>query len=296
LEQPASRRFLLFKGGIVLAFSALAIRLWQMQIAEGRQYARLAEQNRVDAQPIPAPRGVIYDRNGIVLAGNKANWSVTIVPATLPTEEPARRVVFAELSRLLVSPWVLAVLPNRLPEGAEAVVYARLGAALGRPAAEVVAVIDRATAAGQTPVLADDLPPAEALRLQRALAGLPGVLLLSRPEFLVWESAADRRLPIVVEHDVPRDLALRIEGRSLLLPGVSIQPTPGRAYPSGSVAAQVIGYVGRVDPETRERVRAESRPVGLRPGRLAWSGGDRGPIEWPRGRRAGSSRSTSAAG
>ena len=44
LEQPASRRFLLFKGGTVLAFGALAVRLWQMQIAEGRQYAALAEQ------------------------------------------------------------------------------------------------------------------------------------------------------------------------------------------------------------------------------------------------------------
>ena len=95
LDQPVSRRFLLFKGGMVLAFGALAARLWQMQIAEGGQYARMAEQNRVDAQPIAAPRGVIYDRNGIVLAGNKANWRVTIVPANLPKEEPAKRALLS---------------------------------------------------------------------------------------------------------------------------------------------------------------------------------------------------------
>jgi penicillin-binding protein 2 len=262
LEQPASRRFLLFKGGILLAFSALAVRLWQMQIAEGRQYARLAEQNRVDAEPISAPRGVIYDRHGIVLAGNKANWRVTIVPANLPKEEPARRALFAELNRLLAPPWVLAVLPRRLPEQAAGDIYARLGAALGRPVEEIAASVKQADEAGQTLVLADEVPPAEAPRLQRALAGLPGVMLVSRPEFLVWESAADQRLPVVVQHDVPREVAMRIEGRSLLLPGVGIQPAPGRAYPSGSIAAQVVGYVGRVDPETRARVRtATGQPV-----------------------------------
>ena len=83
LERPVSRRFLLFKGGMALAFGALAVRLWQMQIADGRQYAAQAESNRVDVEPIPAPRGVIYDRTGIVLAGNKANWSIVIVPANL---------------------------------------------------------------------------------------------------------------------------------------------------------------------------------------------------------------------
>jgi penicillin-binding protein 2 len=262
LERPVSRRFLLLKGGVVLTFSALAVRLWQMQIDAGRQYAALAERNRVDVQTIPAPRGVIYDRNGIVLAGNTARWNVTVVPANLPREEAARRVLFAELNRLLRSPWVLAVLPSRLPVGAEADIYGRLAAALGRPADEVAAAVEQAVAEGRTPVLADDLAPATAQGLQRTLAGLPGVMLVSRPEFLVWESSADARLPLVIERNVPRDLALTVESRGLLLQGVSVQPEPGRAYPSGTLAAQVIGYVGRVDPETRERVLTDTgQPV-----------------------------------
>ncbi|MCC6626142.1 MAG: penicillin-binding protein 2 [Chloroflexi bacterium] len=254
LDQPVSRRFLLLKGGVLAAFGALAVRLWQMQIADGRQYAAQAEQNRIDAQPIPAPRGVIYDRNGIVLAGNKANWSVTIVPANLPRDEPARKALFADLNRLLAPPWVLALLPRRIPAGAEPDILARVAAALNRPAAEIAQIVGSAVAANQMPILSQEVPASAAPTLQRALAGAPGVLLLSRPEFLVWDSAADPRLPLIVQHDVPRDMALRLEGNSLLLPGVGIQPAPGRAYPSGTVAAHVVGYVGRVDADTQARV------------------------------------------
>lgn len=254
LDQPISRRFLLLKGGVLAAFGALAVRLWQMQIADGRQYAAQAEQNRIDAQPIPAPRGVIYDRNGIVLAGNKANWRVTIVPANLPRDEPARKALFADLNRLLAPPWVLALLPRRIPAGAEPDILARVAAALNRPAAEVAQIVGSAVAANQMPILSQEVPASAAPALQRALAGAPGVLLLSRPEFLVWDSAADPRLPLIVQHDVPRDMALRLEGNSLLLPGVGIQPAPGRAYPSGTVAAHVVGYVGRVDADTQARV------------------------------------------
>jgi penicillin-binding protein 2 len=255
LQRPVSRRFWLFKGGIVLAFSGLAVRLWQMQIAEGRRYAALAEQNRVDSQPVKAPRGVIYDRNGIVLAGNKANWSVVVVPANLPREEAARRALFAELDRLLLPTWVLLVQPSRVPVNAEAAVYERLAGVLQQAVERVQAAVAAAMEREQTPVLADEVPRASVPAWARALAGLPGAQLLSQHEYLVQESVTDPRQAIVVQRGIPRDLALQVEGRSLLLPGVSIRPEPGRAYPSGPLVAHVVGYVGRVDEETRERER-----------------------------------------
>lgn len=260
LERPVGRRFLLFKGGLLAAFGILTVRLWQMQIAQGREYAAQAEKNRVAFQTVPAPRGVIYDRNGIVLAGNKANWQITIVPANLPKEEAGRAAVFAELDRRLAPPWVLLLSPRRLPTSPEAAldIYARIAAALGRPTDEVVAAVQAAVAADQIPVLSDEIPSENAVGLQKALAGLPGVMLFSQPEYRVWSSGVDPRRRVVVHSGVTRDVALSLESRSLLLPGVGIQADSGRAYPSGSVAAHVVGYVGRIDPETQKKTLSPS--------------------------------------
>ncbi|HEY7839007.1 MAG TPA: penicillin-binding protein 2 [Terriglobales bacterium] len=56
--------------GIVLGFIVLGLGLWQLQILQARKYAALAEQNRVRTEPIPAPRGKIYDVHGRLLVDN----------------------------------------------------------------------------------------------------------------------------------------------------------------------------------------------------------------------------------
>jgi penicillin-binding protein 2 len=61
---------------VVLGFLVLTVRLFQLQIVEGKKYKRLSENNRVSEVPIPAPRGVIYDRNGEPLAKNNFRSSV----------------------------------------------------------------------------------------------------------------------------------------------------------------------------------------------------------------------------
>ncbi|HVB39587.1 MAG TPA: penicillin-binding protein 2 [Terriglobales bacterium] len=61
--------------GIVLGFIVLGLGLWQLQILQARKYAALAEQNRVRMEPIPAPRGKIYDARGRLLVDNYPSFS-----------------------------------------------------------------------------------------------------------------------------------------------------------------------------------------------------------------------------
>lgn len=58
--------------GLVVAAVALifAGRLWQLQIVQGQDNLQASQGNRVRIRSIPAPRGVIYDRNGYILANN----------------------------------------------------------------------------------------------------------------------------------------------------------------------------------------------------------------------------------
>ncbi len=67
-------------GGLQLAFmSGLALRMRQMQIEKADEYRMLAEENRINVRLVAPPRGIIYDRNGVVLADNSQNFRIVIV-------------------------------------------------------------------------------------------------------------------------------------------------------------------------------------------------------------------------
>lgn len=67
-------------GGLQLSFMAmLGLRMRQLQIEESDQYRLLAEENRVNIRLIAPPRGIIYDRNGVIIADNSQNFRIIIV-------------------------------------------------------------------------------------------------------------------------------------------------------------------------------------------------------------------------
>jgi penicillin-binding protein 2 len=65
---------------IVLATAGLALRLTYLQVAGYEHYAGLSRDNRVKISPLPPTRGMIYDRNGEVLANNFPTYSLEIIP------------------------------------------------------------------------------------------------------------------------------------------------------------------------------------------------------------------------
>ena len=72
------RRALLL-GGIQAAFvGVLGARLRYMQVEQADQFRLLAEENRVAIRLVPPARGQIFDRNGVLVAGNEQNYRVTI--------------------------------------------------------------------------------------------------------------------------------------------------------------------------------------------------------------------------
>ncbi|HAM51591.1 MAG TPA: penicillin-binding protein 2 [Nitrospiraceae bacterium] len=80
---------------IAALFFILVIRLWQLQILQGDEYRRLSEENRLRIVKVAAPRGIIYDRNGVPLVKNSPYYSVSINPQILD------RIDITALSTLL---------------------------------------------------------------------------------------------------------------------------------------------------------------------------------------------------
>lgn len=62
----------------VVLLLLLAVRLFYMQIMEGSMYQDRADENRIRTMPVAAARGVMYDRNGILMAGSRPAYSVVI--------------------------------------------------------------------------------------------------------------------------------------------------------------------------------------------------------------------------
>jgi len=80
---------------IGICFVVLAARLFYLQGIKGSEYARLAENNCIRLDPINAPRGFIYDRDGVLLVDNLPAFDLCIV---LEDAKPFSKVI-AKLSK-----------------------------------------------------------------------------------------------------------------------------------------------------------------------------------------------------
>jgi penicillin-binding protein 2 len=64
----------------VLLFSVVIGRLAILQVMEYEHFDSLSAKNRVDINPLPPQRGLIYDRNGVLLAENIPTFSLELTP------------------------------------------------------------------------------------------------------------------------------------------------------------------------------------------------------------------------
>ncbi|GAB7129289.1 penicillin-binding protein 2 [Silvimonas sp. JCM 19000] len=66
---------------VLVLFGLLAARFSWLQVMQHDKYQTMAEQNRISLVPIAPPRGIIYDRNGVVLAHNFSAYTLEITPS-----------------------------------------------------------------------------------------------------------------------------------------------------------------------------------------------------------------------
>ena len=63
----------------LLAFIGIVIRLYYLQIYEADKYKVMSDENRISTRFIVPPRGVIYDRNGEILAKNEQDFQALLI-------------------------------------------------------------------------------------------------------------------------------------------------------------------------------------------------------------------------
>lgn len=191
--------FTIIIGGIFLIY---IFRLFSLQILQVADWVARAEENRVEVVNLPATRGIIVDRNGIVLARNIPSFNVVITAANLPDDPGEVQEIYRQLSEIIDLPVNL----NKItPENPYVPCFSEHGIA------------------------------------QIAEYGL---------------SSTPYR-PVRVKCDVPEQVARIVQQKAVDWPGVSIEVEPIRDYPTGSLTASIVGFLGPIPANQEEAFRAK---------------------------------------
>lgn len=82
--QLFKQRMILIGAVAVLGLVVLVFRLWFLQVIEGAYYLEVSKGNRIRVIPEGAPRGLIYDRNGLLLAFNRPSFNIELIQEDTP--------------------------------------------------------------------------------------------------------------------------------------------------------------------------------------------------------------------
>lgn len=201
-------RIILILMGLVLIF--YTYKLFDTQVVNGAEYLAQADDNRTSTISIPTQRGIIYDRNGYILAQNIASYNVTITPAELPADQGAIQEIYRQLSQLIDVP---------VSNG----------------------TINDASVRAFTPCQTD----------------------LGINEIVIIQDTNSPFSPVKIKCNIDQKVAMIIREKSGEWPGVGIEVQPVRDYPTGSLTADVIGFLGPVPAALEAQYRAK----GFIPGR-----------------------------
>ncbi len=149
-QRDRDTRFGVLAGLGLAGFGLIVLGLVRLQVFQHDALLRLADQNRIRLDVIRAPRGVIFDRAGRVLADNQPSFSIVFRPAPIESTLRARTLVRSD--------WL-----------------ARVCGVLVVDSQEVKRKVQEANRTGQTAVLRRSAPFAVMAAVEESRSLLPGI-------------------------------------------------------------------------------------------------------------------------
>ena len=258
---------------LAATFLVFCLRLYSLQIVSGASYQEQAAVNRLREIHTHAPRGVIYDRNGEILARNRPSFVIAVIPADLPPDDIAtefneQRIALERLLAVLEadSDREMAI---RIAE----VMFLHLGREDFKNTVESTGLtlsfrlvdleILKLDEEGreileEVPTLIPDL--AEPLPVGGLLA------LLERAVAIGTQGSSYK--PVSVLELVDREQAFQVAEETYQLRGVHVLQRPVREYPYRELAGHVLGFLGPIPKLAADNYKARgyedpNEPVGL---------------------------------
>ena len=258
---------------LAATFLVFCLRLYSLQIVSGASYQEQAAVNRLREIDTHAPRGVIYDRNGEILARNRPSFVIAVIPADLPPDDIAtefneQRIALERLLAVLEadSDREMAI---RIAE----VMFLHLGREDFKNTVESTGL-----------TLSFRLVDLEVLKLdeegREILEEVPtlipnlaeplpvgGLLALLERAVAIGTQGSSYK-PVSVLELVDREKAFQVAEETYQLRGVHVLQKPVREYPYRELAGHVLGFLGPIPKLAADNYKARgyedpNEPVGL---------------------------------
>jgi penicillin-binding protein 2 len=80
----------LLLGLLGMVFFILLGRLFYLQVIKGGHYSQMAKDNQILPLPLPAPRGIVKDRNDRTIATDRLSYTVSLIPSEVAEAMPKK--------------------------------------------------------------------------------------------------------------------------------------------------------------------------------------------------------------
>ncbi len=186
-----SGRILSFAAVVGVVFLVFIFRLFSIQILNGDSWVAAALENRLREISLAPTRGVIFDRNGIVLARNVASYNVVVLAADLPDDEGSIQNIIRSLAEYI-----------------------------------------------DTPVTQGDITPENPF--------VPCVSDHGISQIIEYGELSSPYREVKISCNIPETTARIIQEKTMDWPGITLEIETVRDYPTGSLTANIIGFLGPI--------------------------------------------------
>jgi penicillin-binding protein 2 len=104
-RDPAQKRIIAMSIVVAAALLVIVCQLWYLQVLEGGRFQEASDKNRIRIRPIAAPRGILFDRNGLPLVDNRPAFTLSLIPRELERDPAKRDATLGRLAVLLQIPF-----------------------------------------------------------------------------------------------------------------------------------------------------------------------------------------------
>jgi penicillin-binding protein 2 len=102
---PGRRRVMVMAGIATTALLLIVCQLWYLQVLEGGRFQEASDKNRIRVRPIAAPRGILFDRQGLPLVDNRPAFTLSLIPRELDRDPVKRDATLGRVASLLQIPF-----------------------------------------------------------------------------------------------------------------------------------------------------------------------------------------------
>lgn len=96
----SSKKILWLSFFMIILTCIIFAKIFYLQIIQGNYYQDLSENNRIRVKPIPAERGLMYDRFNNQIVVNVPSFSLSVIPQDLPKNDKDRDLVISQISKV----------------------------------------------------------------------------------------------------------------------------------------------------------------------------------------------------